>query len=107
MNGFDPSRRSGQVYGAGEYFAKDPKVSISYARGGVFMFLCKLLLGAETIDHTWVNDAKYYVMKQKDLLSQVLPVYVVQFAPSAGPLAQRLNNLQHHEEEDEGTLRYR
>merc|ERR1719478_1179745 len=27
VHGFDPKRRSGQVHGAGEYFAKDPNVS--------------------------------------------------------------------------------
>eukprot|EP00746_Dinoflagellata_sp_MGD_P071961 gnl/MRDRNA2_/MRDRNA2_29250_c0_seq1.p1 gnl/MRDRNA2_/MRDRNA2_29250_c0~~gnl/MRDRNA2_/MRDRNA2_29250_c0_seq1.p1 ORF type:complete len:819 (+),score=103.74 gnl/MRDRNA2_/MRDRNA2_29250_c0_seq1:64-2457(+) len=83
-HGFDPSRRAGQAYGAGEYFAKDPNVSISYAKGGSFMFLCKLLLGAEHVDHTWVKDMKYYVVKQRDGLVQALPVYLVQFQPSGG-----------------------
>lgn len=33
-NGLDPSRRNGQAYGPGEYFAKDPGISVSYCNGG-------------------------------------------------------------------------
>jgi len=105
--GFDPSRRSGQAYGAGEYFAKDPRVSQSYARGGSFMFLCKLLLGAPDTDHTWVDQCNYYVVKQRDGLVQALPVYVVQFQPSRSALCRQLQALKQHEHEDEGTLQYR
>lgn len=106
-NGFDPGRRCGQVYGAGEYFAKDPKVSIGYSKGGSFMFLCKLLLGAEDADHTWVDSSKYYVVKQRDGLYQALPVYLVQFGRSESTLVTRLNQLRTHELEDEGVLRFR
>jgi len=106
-NGFDPSRRSGQVFGAGEYFAKDPNVSISYARGGAFMFLCKLLLGRDGVDHTWVDEQKYYVVKQREGLYQALPVYVVQIQPSSGRLAEWFGELSHHELEEEGTLKFR
>lgn len=106
--GFDPSRRSGQVYGAGEYFAKDPNVSISYARGGAFMFLCKLLLGAEGEDHTWVDDMKYYVVKQRQSYVQALPVYLVQFQASNGKVAGWLGELSTPQDaEEEGTLHYR
>jgi hypothetical protein len=66
VNGFDPERRCGQAYGAGEYFAKDPNVSIGYAAGGSFMFLCKLLLGKPEVDHTWVSGPRYYVIKQRE-----------------------------------------
>merc|ERR1719498_1547938 len=30
--GFDAGRRAGQVYGAGEYFAKNPHVSVGYCK---------------------------------------------------------------------------
>lgn len=105
--GFDPSRRAGQAYGAGEYFAKDPCVSVSYAKGGSFMFLCKLLLGTQDVDHTWVDSAKYYVVKQQSGLMQALPVYVVQFKGSKSKLCHELHSLKQHEHEDEGTLRHR
>jgi len=105
--GFDPARRAGQVYGAGEYFAKDPNVSIGYARGGSFMFLCKLLLGSEGADHTWVDDMKYYVVKQRRGCVQALPVYLVQFLPSSGQLAGWLAEIHaQRSPEEEGTLQY-
>jgi len=93
VNGFDPKRRCGQVFGAGEYFAKDPNVSIGYARGGAFMFLCKLLLGQEGLDHDWVNQTKYYILKQRNCRIQALPLYLVQFRPSSEALAMRLLSL--------------
>jgi len=34
VNGFDPKRRSGQIHGAGEYFAKNPNVSLHIRRVG-------------------------------------------------------------------------
>jgi hypothetical protein len=47
-NGFDKSRRSGQVFGAGEYFAKNPSVSVGYCRGGEYLLVCRLTLGEES-----------------------------------------------------------
>lgn len=92
-HGFDTSRRAGQVFGAGEYFAKNPQVSLAYCRGGSFMFLCKLLLGTEHAHHTWVDEQKYYVIKQHDGMVQALPVYLVQFERSEGKLCQWLSTL--------------
>ena len=77
--GFDPFRRSGQAYGAGEYFAKDPCVSVGYARGGGYMFVCKLILGEEGVDHTWEKTLGYYVIKQNNGHIQCLPQYLIQF----------------------------
>eukprot|EP00755_Sulcionema_specki_P020942 Sspe_Gene.12849::Locus_4401_Transcript_1_1_Confidence_1.000_Length_2103::g.12849::m.12849 len=89
LEGFDPERRSGQVYGEGEYFAKDPNVSIGYCHGGSYMFFCKLLLGQPGRDHTWVEDCKYYVMQQAPGKVLALPMFVVQFkdAPARAPLS--------------------
>lgn len=84
INGFDTSRRMGQVYGSGEYFAKDPNVSVSYCKGGKFMFLCKLLLGQADVHHTWVADQGYYVVKQEQGDVQALPLYVVRFGHGGG-----------------------
>ena len=77
--GFDPLRRSGQLYGAGEYFAKDPCVSVGYARGGGYMFVCHLILGKEGVDHTWEKTNGYYVIKQNNGHVQCLPQYLIQF----------------------------
>eukprot|EP00929_Paragymnodinium_shiwhaense_P071328 TRINITY_DN3627_c0_g1_i1.p1 TRINITY_DN3627_c0_g1~~TRINITY_DN3627_c0_g1_i1.p1 ORF type:complete len:984 (-),score=144.64 TRINITY_DN3627_c0_g1_i1:280-3231(-) len=94
MNGFDTKRRCGQAFGEGEYFAKDPAVSVGYARGGSFMFLCKLLLGQEDLDHTWVDSCQYYVLKQRESRVQAVPLYVVQFAESDSQLSQKLVSIQ-------------
>ena len=77
--GFDPLRRSGQAFGAGEYFAKDPCVSVGYTRGGGYMFVCKLILGEERVDHTWKKTRGYYVIKQNNGHIQCLPQYLIQF----------------------------
>merc|ERR1719329_2072561 len=104
MHGFDPKRRSGQVYGEGEYFAKDPNVSVSYARGGSFMLLCKLLLGVADLDHSWVDSCKYYVLKQRDCRIQVLPLFVIQFQESNSELMRQLSDIKKQDIEDAGTL---
>ena len=74
----------GQVFGSGEYFAKNPAVSVSYCRGGHYMLVCQLLLGEQSLhssnsdgDHIWVEDSQYYVISQP---SQVLPRFLVKFA---------------------------
>jgi hypothetical protein len=38
-SGLDPKRRSGQAYGPGEYFSKEPGISVSYCRGGLEMLV--------------------------------------------------------------------
>jgi hypothetical protein len=84
QDGFDKSRRSGQVYGAGEYFAKNPTVSFGYCKGGEFMLVCRLTLGEESTtqankdgDHIWVPETGYYVIKEPE---QVLPQYIIKFS---------------------------
>ena len=104
-HGFDPLRRAGQVYGAGEYFAKDPSVSDGYCGGGAFMFVCSLLLGEAEVDHTWVPDVKYYVMKQRAGRIQCVPRYLVQFRKTSSPLLRTLQALGGEAESAEGHLR--
>lgn len=86
QTGFDAGRRAGQVFGAGEYFAKNPTVSEGYCRGGEYMFVCRLCLGhASTTqanrdgDHIWVPSQQYYVISQPE---QILPQYIVRFGSS-------------------------
>jgi len=99
INGFDSGKRSGQVFGAGEYFAKDPNISVNYCDCGSFMFLCKLLLGVgggekdEDCDHRWIDSQGYYVINQKDGDVQVLPLFLLQFKQSSSDLQKRLQDL--------------
>jgi len=81
--GFDAGRRAGQVYGAGEYFAKNPHVSIGYSKGGQYMLVCRLTLGYQSStpqnrdgDHIWVPENGYYVIKEPN---QVLVQYIIKF----------------------------
>jgi len=83
QTGFDAGRRSGQAFGAGEYFAKNPSVSEGYCHGGRYMFVCRLCLGHQSStsankdgDHIWVPDQQYYVISQPD---QILPQYIIRF----------------------------
>ena len=74
-NGFDPSKRSGQAYGPGEYFAKTPGVPMGYCQGGKKMLLCELLLGQVNVHHTIHGD--YVVMKNP---AHDLPRFIVEFS---------------------------
>jgi len=89
--GFDSGRRCGQVYGAGEYFAKSPNVSRDYTRGGQYMLVCRLLLGTNgdgpDADHIWAAGPQYYVMSQP---SQVLPQYIIRFKKKPSELCETL-----------------
>uniref|UniRef100_A0A7S2INF5 Poly [ADP-ribose] polymerase n=1 Tax=Zooxanthella nutricula TaxID=1333877 RepID=A0A7S2INF5_9DINO len=83
QTGFDSGRRAGQVYGSGEYFAKNPEVSRGYCAGGAYMFVCRLSLGQPSSgmrnadgDHIWVPSQQYYVISQP---AQILPQYIVRF----------------------------
>ena len=74
-NGYDPKLRSGQAYGAGEYFATTPDVSLAYCRGGgKKMLLNELLLGQSGAHHT--QHGNIIVMKNPD---HDLPRYVITF----------------------------
>lgn len=52
QNGYDSSRRCGQSYGVGEYFATTPETSMGYCRGGKMMIVNELLLGQSGTHHT-------------------------------------------------------
>lgn len=90
--GFDKGKRSGQVFGSGEYFAKNPSVSVGYCRGGAFMLVCRLTLGVQSTecgsgqaqvdgDHCWVPSNGYYVISEPD---QILPQYIIKFGGGGG-----------------------
>lgn len=57
QNGLDPSRRKGQAYGPGEYFSKEPGVSVSYCKGGLEMLVFVVILPS-TIPDIAGDDTK-------------------------------------------------
>eukprot|EP01062_Namystynia_karyoxenos_P031562 TRINITY_DN2340_c0_g3_i1.p1 TRINITY_DN2340_c0_g3~~TRINITY_DN2340_c0_g3_i1.p1 ORF type:complete len:511 (+),score=144.63 TRINITY_DN2340_c0_g3_i1:730-2262(+) len=61
------------------------------------MFMCKLILGEEGTDHTWVDSMKYYVVKQREGHVQARPLYLVQFGEGASEIGQRLRTLGFYE----------
>lgn len=73
-DGYDSSKRSGQAYGPGEYFATTPNIPLSYCYGGKLMLLNELLLGQEGVDHTKSGDI--IVMKNPE---NDLPRFVITF----------------------------
>ena len=73
-NGYDPSRRRGQSYGAGEYFATTPDTPFTYCRGGKQMLLNELLLGQAGTHHTQYGNI--IVMKDP---AHDLPRYIIDF----------------------------
>merc|ERR1712190_344723 len=103
--GFDKGKRGaavGQVHGSGEYFAKDPSISVSYCRGGNYMLVCRLTLGvastyggnsaAQDGDHVWVpsyGGSGCYVIAEPD---QILPQFIVQFAGSGSVSCSKLDS---------------
>jgi len=98
--GFDKGKRGakvGQVHGSGEYFAKDPTISLGYCSGGQFMLVCRLTLGvpstyggncsAQDGDHVWVpsyGGSGCYVIAEPD---QILPQFIVKFTGHGGGTA--------------------
>jgi len=73
-NGYDPSRRCGQAYGPGEYFAISPSTPLGYCKGGKRLLLNELLLGQHGVHHTKHGD--YVVMKHPE---HDLPRFVITF----------------------------
>lgn len=73
-NGYDASRRSGQAYGSGEYFASTPGTPLSYCHGGKKLLLNELLLGQQGVHHTQHGDV--IVMKYPE---HDLPRFVIKF----------------------------
>ncbi|KAJ9449014.1 Pre-mRNA-splicing factor ATP-dependent RNA helicase PRP43 [Diplonema papillatum] len=71
--GWDPARRSGQVYGTGEYFATDPGYSLSYARGTNKLIVAFILSG------DWLTNTTHYVVNNPvdRTVAYVIPVGIV------------------------------
>ena len=64
-NGLDESRRLGQAYGPGEYFSKEPTVSISYCKGGLEMLVFVVIL-PPTLDKKYLHCPPDYVVVENN-----------------------------------------
>jgi len=73
-NGLDPTRRRGQAYGPGEYFSTDPRISVSYCRGGLQMLVFIVVIPRERQERC---PADYVVVSNND---HQLPLGSVSFA---------------------------
>ena len=75
-NGYDPSRRSGQAFGPGEYFATTPATPLGYVKGGKRLLLNELLLGQQGVHHTRCLHQDYVIMSYPE---HELPRFVITF----------------------------
>ena len=74
--GLEKSRRRGQAYGPGEYFSKDPTVSIGYCKGGLEMLVFVVVL-PPTLGRKNTNSPADYVVVENN--SHHLAVGVLKF----------------------------
>ena len=63
-NGLDPKRRKGQAYGPGEYFSKDPAISVSYCHGGLELLVFLVVIPNKTAHNICPPD--YVVVENND-----------------------------------------
>ena len=80
-NGYDSKLRgtsTGQVFGAGEYFATTPDIPIQYCKGGKKVLLNELLLGQKGVHHTQFPHGTGAIVVMKDPAHD-LPRYVITF----------------------------
>lgn len=56
--GLDPSRRSGQAYGPGEYFGKDVQTSLLYCKGGNIVLVFAILYEKDGITYDSVDNSQ-------------------------------------------------
>lgn len=83
-DGFDPSRRSGQVYGPGEYFGQTPAISHSYAGNSNRMIVTFIIKVPEVSKQ---SNFCYVVNNPKDFsLAYNLPVMVLNYNQQLPPV---------------------
>ena len=76
-NGFDPTRRSGQAYGTGEYFGLTSGISYNYCRNGNFMIVAFILKGP----HVKLIEKLCHIVENPidKSLTYCLPLLIVNF----------------------------
>ena len=81
-DGWDPKRRSGQVYGRGEYFAHKAGTSI-----GGYVGATRTVIVAFMLKGTWLNDTTHLVVDNPlcNTRSYVLPIGVVTYQGASPP----------------------
>ena len=79
VGGLDPGRRKGQSMGAGEYFATEAAVSLTYCRNGRALLLFGVLLDPAGLS---ANNGRVIVVHRSD---HQLPLGVVTLAADADP----------------------
>jgi len=62
-----------------------------------------LVLGQPNVDHTWVANMQYYVIKQLEGRCQVLPLFVIKFKQSNSTLCRILSDLSHRDKDEGGS----
>lgn len=63
--GLNPERRTGQAYGPGEYFSKEPGVSVSYCKGGLEMLVFLVVIPVDNVNKNCPPD--YVVVNNNHL----------------------------------------
>jgi len=89
-DGLDPTKRSGQVYGKGEYFGGDATVSLGYCRGGRKMIVFVVLLDPSGVTMEGMTQAGEMVVINKPEFQ--LPLAVITFSqkqPAHAPAMAR------------------
>jgi len=85
-NGFDPTLRSGQSYGPGEYFSVDAGTSAAYAGNCGYLVVCLLLTGPHKTTHS--NVVRVVNSPASGDPMYCVPVGVVDYGASADPQLQ-------------------
>eukprot|EP01064_Diplonema_japonicum_P011603 TRINITY_DN18_c3_g1_i1.p1 TRINITY_DN18_c3_g1~~TRINITY_DN18_c3_g1_i1.p1 ORF type:complete len:808 (+),score=118.05 TRINITY_DN18_c3_g1_i1:49-2472(+) len=101
--GFDISKRNGQAYGPGEYFAITPATSVSYARGGSYLFFCKLIIGTSEVHSRYISGCRYHVIRSQKDTVMALPMYLVKFRKERPSTPNWLLSLEGTPQENESS----
>eukprot|EP01064_Diplonema_japonicum_P035589 TRINITY_DN776_c3_g1_i1.p1 TRINITY_DN776_c3_g1~~TRINITY_DN776_c3_g1_i1.p1 ORF type:complete len:753 (+),score=127.18 TRINITY_DN776_c3_g1_i1:1274-3532(+) len=95
-DGFDTSKRRGQAYGPGEYFALNSSTSVGYTKGGSYMFYCKLLIGKPEVHSRYVNHSRFHVVNTQSGTVMALPMYLIRFEEISNATPVWLKSLEDH-----------
>jgi Poly(ADP-ribose) polymerase catalytic domain len=87
-SGLDPKKRSGQAYGVGEYFSKNPSTSLGYCKGGNQMLVfCVVIPASSTHAH---KPDDFVVVSQAQ---HQVPMAVLEFSGASAGAVQRSQQI--------------
>jgi Poly(ADP-ribose) polymerase catalytic domain len=75
-NGLDPSKRKGQSYGPGEYFGRQPNISISYCHGDKSMLVFVIVKPDDAVANKYRCPEDYVVVSSSEYQ---LPIGTLRF----------------------------